>query len=226
MKGILTTVIGPFYRYIRSIITTMQVEANPFSKRRKRPVFSKYAVYTRDVLKGKNFEIGEYTYGTPTVFTYFSDRKLRIGKFCAIGGKVTIHLAKTRRTDLVATYPFDSFPDDWQQAGYLKTVDLLPTSEENVVIGNDVWIGYGATIMPGVKIGHGAIIGAKAVVTNDVEPYSIVAGNPARLIKKRLDEETINRLLQIRWWDWPIEKINDNLRFLCSNNYKELFELD
>lgn len=86
-----------------------------------------------------------------------------------------------------------------------------------MIIGNDVWIGYRATILSGVKIGDGAVVGAMAVVTKDVEPYCIVAGNPARTIGKRFDDDTIRKLLEIKWWDWPIEKINANLEVICSN---------
>jgi len=94
-----------------------------------------------------------------------------------------------------------------------------------MVIGNDVWIGLDATIMPGVTIGDGAIIGAKSVVTHDVEPYTVVAGNPARVVKKRFDDETMKRLLKIQWWNWPIQTIEDHLDAITGNDITTLERL-
>jgi virginiamycin A acetyltransferase len=94
-------------------------------------------------------------------------------------------------------------------------------SKGDTVIGNDVWIGNSATIMQGIKIGHGAIIGTNALVTKDVEPYSIVGGNPAKLIRKRFDDETIDFLLLLAWWDWPVEKITKNLAAITSGDIKQ-----
>jgi virginiamycin A acetyltransferase len=125
----------------------------------------------------------------------------------------------------MTSYPFPAIPDEWGQAEHLKIEASITAKKPDVVIGNDVWIGYGATILSGVEIGDGAIIGAMAVVAKNVEPYSIVAGNPARLIRKRFDEETIRKLLEIRWWDWPAEKINKNLDVICSDNVSEMIRL-
>lgn len=229
IRSLLAIAISPFYLNLKNFATMVSVEFNPFSPKRKRPVISRYAKYTRDVLKGEVFEIGEYTYGTPTVFAYSfiaGQGKLKIGKFCSIAGEVRIHLGGSHRTDLVTTYPFRAFPDDWPQAEYLRPEDVDAVSKGDVIIGNDVWIGYGATILSGVKIGDGAVIAAGAVVVSDVEPYSIVAGNPAKLIKKRFDEKTISQLLQIKWWDWPVEKIRNNVNVICSNNVSKIFDLD
>jgi acetyltransferase-like isoleucine patch superfamily enzyme len=227
-RSLLAIVVSPFYQNTRYFITIASVELNPFSERRKRPAISKYIRYTRDVIKGEDFEIGEYTYGIPIVFTYSfiaGQGKLKIGKFCSIAGDVRIHLGGNHRTDLVTTYPFRAFPDDWPQAKYLRPTDVDAISKGDVIIGNDVWIGSGATILSGVKIGDGAVIAAEAVVTSDVEPYSIVAGNPAKFIKKRFDEETISRLLKIKWWDWPVEKIRNNVNVICSDNVSKMFDL-
>ena len=98
----------------------------------------------------------------------------------------------------------------------------MPDNKGDTVVGNDVWIGYGATIMPGVKIGNGAIIATKSVVTKDVEPYSIVGGNPAKEIRKRFSKEDIEILQQIEWWNWSIEKITENTQNLTSNNIEAL----
>ena len=196
------------------------VVVNPFSAKRKRPPISRYAIYTRDIHKGKYLEIGEYTYGTPRVILYpQQQRKLKIGRFCSIAGGVIIFVGGNHRYDLVSTYPFQAFPDEWPEAKNLK----IPKADKllligDVVIGNDVWIGEKVIIMPGVRIGDGAIIGAGAVVASDVEPYSMVAGNPARLIKKRFDEETIQRLLEIKWWNWPPEKIRQCLELIGASH--------
>lgn len=190
-------------------------------------MISRNIKYTKDVLKGENYEIGEYTYGIPTVFAGFlhPEVNLKIGKFCSIAQGVTIYLGGNHRTNLVTVYPFGAFPDDWPRAKQLKYEDVGPVSRGDVVIGNDVWIGHRASILSGVTIGDGAVIGAESVVASDVEPYSIVAGNPAHLIRKRFNEETIRKLIQIRWWDWPIEKIEANLNVLCSNNLSEMLRL-
>ena len=97
-----------------------------------------------------------------------------------------------------------------------------PKSNGDVIIGNDVWIGHESTIMSGVKIGDGAVIAANSVVVKDVEPYTIVGGNPAKVIKKRFSDDIINNLLELKWWDWSNEKINENLNILCSNNFDKL----
>ncbi len=117
----------------------------------------------------------------------------------------------------VSTYPPNSTQGE-------KTIKGHPTSKGDIIIGNDVWIGYGATILSGVKIGDGAIIGARAVVTKNVEPYSIVVGNPAKEKRKRFNKKTIKKLLKIKWWNWPIEKIQKNEKTIWSPNIKQLFE--
>lgn len=113
-------------------------------------------------------------------------------------------------TEATSAYPFAIFGGAWQDAMQGKS---YPTKGDTV-IGNDVWIGHGATLMPGVKIGDGAIIATKAVVTKDVEPYTIVGGNPAKEIKKRFSEDIISKLLELQWWDWDIEKITLNVHKL------------
>lgn len=100
-----------------------------------------------------------------------------------------------------------------------------PKSNGDVIIGNDVWIGYGATLMSGVKVGDGAVIAANSVVTKNVEPYTIVGGNPAKVIRKRFEKEVIEKLLKIQWWNWDDSKINKNLKFLCSDNLNEIDDL-
>jgi len=188
-----------------------------------RPPIARLVKFTRECLKGPDFEIGAHTYGTPTVLPHPGRRPItvRIGKFCSIAEGVVIHRGANHRIDFVTTYPFWSFPDVWPWARSLSRPDLGPSSKGDVVIGNDVWIGTEATILSGVTVGDGAAIAARAVVTRDVEPYAIVAGNPARLIRKRFDDTTIARLLEIRWWDWPMEEIDQNLDLICSSDMEE-----
>jgi len=222
-------VISPFYRtvvnYLGNTLRMIQIEFSPKKKNSTKLRYATKPKYTKDILKDS--QIGEYTYGLPTVCLGlpFFNGKLRIGKFCSIAGGVTIHPYVGRRTDFVTTYPFATIPDEWPYAKHLRVENSITAKKPDVVIGNDVWIGYGATILSGVEIGDGAIIGAMSVVSKDVEPYAVVAGNPARLIRRRFDEETIRKLLEIRWWDWTEEKINKNLDVICSDNVSEIIRL-
>jgi len=184
---------------------------------------TKPGYFTSCSLTRENFEIGDFTYGIPKIFFPESkNARLKIGKFCSISDEVIIFLGGNHRTDWVTTYPFMSFPDEWPEA---KDIPGHPASKGDVIIGNDVWFGYGAMIMSGVTIGDGAVIGAGAVVTKDVEPYSIVAGNPAQLIRKRFDKETIRQLLEIKWWDWPIAKIKANIEVILSTDIPKILQL-
>jgi virginiamycin A acetyltransferase len=115
----------------------------------------------------------------------------------------------------VTTYPFNIMGDGWEKA--TTSFEDLPFKGDTVV-GNDVWIGQNVTVMPGVHIGDRAIIAVNSVVTKDIPPYHIVGGNPSRIIKKRFEDELINYLLEIKWWDWSAEKIFSNLEILCSSN--------
>ncbi|MBU1670595.1 MAG: CatB-related O-acetyltransferase [Actinobacteria bacterium] len=163
------------------------------------------------------YEVGEYTYGAPRVV--FPQAKLRIGRYCSIGWNVTIFLGGNHRLDRIALYPFSSGDRRWPEA---EGLGYPLTTNGDVTIGSDVWIGSDVIIMSGVTIGDGSVIGAGSVVTSDVEPYAIVAGNPARTIRKRFDERQIARLLEIRWWDWPEEKVRRNVRLLCSGDVDAL----
>ncbi|WP_026195471.1 CatB-related O-acetyltransferase [Mariprofundus ferrooxydans] len=164
------------------------------------------------------YNIGEYSFGCPEVLEWGDQEgMLTIGKFCSIAKDVKILLGGEHRYDWFSTYSFPDFMDDLPD----YPVDHR-RSKGGIVIGNDVWIGYGATILSGVTIGNGAVVGAKAVIAKDIPPYSIVVGNPARVIKRRFDDDTIKQLNQLAWWDWPIEKIKRNAGAIMSNNLGDL----
>jgi len=150
----------------------------------------------------KKYDIGRFTYGAPRILDYSSEKTLKIGKYCSIAESVKIFLGGEHRIDTISTYPFKERMNLGLDNAF---------SRGDVKIGNDVWIGYGATILSGVTIGDGSVIGAYAVVAKDVEPYSIVVGNPAKVIKKRFDEKTISKLLKMKWWDWNEKKIKENI---------------
>lgn len=185
-------------------------------------VKTKKLPYTKDLLKDQwgVAGIGDYTYGCPKVMYWGENAELTIGKFCSIAEDVVIFLGGNHRMDWISTYPFP-VSEDW-----CRDLDLQghPASRGNIIIGNDVWIAHGATILSGLTIGDGAVIGARAVVTKDVDPYMIVAGNPAKNVRRRFDEDTVRQLLALKWWDWPYEKIRKYLPLLCSSNIEDLFK--
>jgi len=158
------------------------------------------------------FSIGKGTYGYPEIVSWNSDRKLTIGAYCSIAPGVKIFLGGDHRIDWTTTYPFSEL---WPSA---KHFTGHPISKGDVVIGNDVWLGYEALILSGVKIGDGAVIGARAVVARDVPPYAIVAGNPSRIIRMRFDEDTIRRLLAVQWWSWSNETVDQIMPLLLNSD--------
>ncbi|VXB60799.1 CatB-related O-acetyltransferase [Maribacter litoralis] len=186
--------------------------------------------FLKNIIKNPNIVVGDYTYyddfedvanfekNVKYHFDFVGDQ-LIIGKFCMIASGVTFimnganHLSKS-----ISTYPFAIFGKDWQHAMDGKT---YPT-KGNTVIGNDVWIGFNATIMPGINIGDGAIIASNATVTKDVPPYAVVGGNPAKVIRKRFSDEGITKLLELKWWNWPIEKITANVHHLTGEHLDRL----
>lgn len=187
----------------------------------------KTSCFIKNVITAPNIIVGDYTYYddalAPTefeknnvLFNYpeFGD-KLIIGKFCSIAsGTKFIMGSANHRLGSVTTYPFNVFGGSWQE-NTPDHMSQLPFKGD-IVIGNDVWIGRESIIMPGVKIGDGAIIAAYSVVTKDVEPYSVVGGNPARFIKKRFNDELIELLLEFKWWDLSPEKLVTVLPLLCD----------
>jgi len=163
---------------------------------------------------------GVYTYGTQNIIlkTFGESAILKIGKFCSIARNVTVYLGGDHRTDWITTFPF----------GHIHEKDFPyhgkghPKTNGNVVIENDVWIGENVVIMSGVKISSGAVIANNSHVVKDVPPYSIYGGNPAKLIRKRFNDFTIDKLLEFAWWDKPNEEINKIIPLLCSDNIVEL----
>lgn len=157
---------------------------------------------------------GSYSYGRPDVVFQYSDAKLVVGKFCSLSNP-KIFLGGEHRHDWVTTYPFGHINQH-----VFNTFDGvghgLPKGD--VIIGNDVWIGAYVTIMSGIKIGDGAVIAANSHVVKNVEPYSVVGGNPAKHIRYRFSQEQIESLLKIRWWDWSTEKINENIPLMCDTD--------
>ncbi len=189
--------------------------------------------FLKNIVTNPNIIVGDYTYyddfenvqnfekNVKYLFDFSGD-KLRIGKFCMIASDVTFIMnGANHLTEAVSTYPFAIFGNGWEQAMDGKTYP----HKGDTVIGNDVWLGHKAVIMPGVTIGDGAIIGSFSVVTKDVEPYTIVGGNPAKPIRRRFSEEQIEKLLKIRWWDWEIDKITRHVQWLTANDVEALYQL-
>jgi virginiamycin A acetyltransferase len=188
----------------------------------------KRTVYLKNIIKNPQIIVGDFTYyddpediynfekNVLYIFEFIGD-KLIIGKFCQIATAVRFIMNGANHSiNTFSTYPFKIFGKSWSHA-------LLDTSNKgDTVIGNDVWIGNNATIMPGIKIGDGAIIGANSLVTKDVKPYTIVGGNPAKQIRKRFNDSTIKFLLELKWWDWDIQKITNNLDFIASGDILKL----
>lgn len=189
--------------------------------------------FVKNVVHAPNIEIGDYTYydddTDPTgfernnvLFNYpeFGDR-LIIGKFCALAQGTTFILGPANhRTGSASTYPFNVFGGAWTEATP-DHMSQLPHKGDTVV-GNDVWLGRECVVMPGVKIGDGAIVAAYSVVTRDVAPYTVAGGNPARFIKNRFDEELTGLLLRLKWWDLPPEELVAWLPILCDENLENL----
>lgn len=194
----------------------------------------KQTVYLKNVITDPSITVGDYTMYNDFVnepvgfernnvlYHYPINRdRLIIGKFCSIacGAKFLFNSANHTLSSL-STYPFPLFFEEWGLEK--RNVAASWDNKGDIVIGNDVWIGYEAVIMAGVTIGDGAIIGARAVVTKDVPPYMVAGGIPAKPIKKRYPEETIAALSELKWWDWPEERIAQNLHAIQAGKLNEL----
>lgn len=179
--------------------------------------------FTKDIFKDKKHKIGEFTYGNPTVLFENDDANLHIGKFCSIADGVTIFLGGNHRTDWISTYPFNEITNYFKEGENIKG---HPTTKGDVTIKNDVWIGNGVIIMSGVTIGNGAVIASGSLVSKDVGDYEVWGGNPSKLLKKRFDDQTIEGLLKMKWWDLEISEIKKIIPILCSNNFELLKNID
>lgn len=191
-------------------------------------------IYLKNVITDPNIFVGDYTvyndfindprdFQKNNVLYHYpiNNDKLIIGKFCSIAcGAKFIFTSANHTLSSLSTYTFPLFFEEWE----LEKKDITDSwdNKGDIVIGNDVWIGFEAVIMPGVKIGDGAIIGTRAVVTKDVPPYTVVGGVPARPIKKRFPDEVISALLEIKWWDWEKERIKENIDAIKSGRIENL----
>ncbi len=190
--------------YLKSVVTDPNITVGDFT------------MYNDFVNDPREFEKNNVLYHYP-----INHDKLKIGKFCSIacGAKFLFNSANHTVKSL-STYPFPIFFEEWGLD--VKDITSAWDNKGDIVIGNDVWIGYEAVIMSGVTIGDGAIIGTRALVTNDVPPYTIVGGVPAKQIRKRFPEEIISELLKLKWWDWTFKKISQNMEFIKNGDLKYL----
>ncbi len=185
--------------------------------------------FLRPFVTRPNIEVGDYTYyddprgpehfesNVLYHFDFIGDR-LVIGRYCSIAAEVKFIMnGGNHPTDWMTTYPFPIFGSGWEAAMPAQ----WPTKGDTTV-GHDVWIGYGAVIMPGITIGNGAIIAAATVVTRDVPPYAIVGGNPGTVLRHRFDELTIRRFQQLEWWNWDVTKVSRNVKALCGADFAAL----
>ncbi|GGG55266.1 CatB-related O-acetyltransferase [Hymenobacter glacieicola] len=183
-------------------------------------------VFLKNYITRPTIIVGDYTYYDDLEdpsnfernvlyhFDFMGDRLL-IGKFCALASGVKFIMnGGNHETAPISTFPFAIFGGGWEQLMAGQDIRDKYPSKGDTVVGHDVWIGHEATIMPGVRIGNGAVVATKAVVTRNVPDYAIVAGNPAQLVRYRFDEDTIARLNRLAWWDWPAEKITRHLALL------------
>lgn len=203
--------------------STMDINYDAICKRTDAHLTKKWGegFWQRQTIEQKqNVSYGKYSYVDGSLDVTFMDdgANLSIGKFCSIASGCKIILGGNHRGDWLSTFPFPAyFPDSPKIEGYR-------VSKGDVTIGDDVWIGAGVTILSGVTIGSGTIIGAGSVVAKDVEPYSVVVGNPAEYKHSRFDCETMDRLMELKWWDWSDEVIREAIPFLMSDGVEGLFE--
>lgn len=192
--------------YLKSVITKPAIEVGDFT------------IYNDFVNDPRGFDKNNVLYHYP-----INHDRLIIGKFCSIacGAKFIFNCANHTLKSL-STYTFPLFFEEWD----LPKTEIATAwdNKGDIIIGNDVWIGYDAVIMAGVRIGDGAIIGTRAVVTKDVEPYSIVGGVPAKEIRKRFAPDVVAKLLELEWWNWPIEKIKNHIAAIQGGDIEELLK--
>lgn len=187
-------------------------------------------VLLKPLVKSPLIEVGEFSYyddpddatafETRNVLYHYGPEKLRIGKFCAFGTGVRFIMnGANHRMDGPSTFPFPIMGGSWSE--HFDLISGLP-GRGDTVVGHDVWFGYGVMVMPGVRIGHGAVIASGSVVVDDVPDYGVVGGNPAKLIRTRYSEDEVARLLAVGWWDWPAEHLTEHVRTVMSGTIDEL----
>lgn len=191
-------------------------------------------VYLSNVITDPNIEIGNYTmyndfvhdprdFQKNNVLYHYpvNNDRLVVGKFCSIAcGAKFIFTSANHSLKSLSTYPFPIFFEEWGLDA--KNITDAWDRKGDIIVGNDVWIGYEAVVLSGVTIGDGAVVGARAVVTKDVPPYTIVCGVPAKPVRRRFDDKTVARLLELKWWDWPEERIRANLEIIQSGQIDKL----
>jgi virginiamycin A acetyltransferase len=195
------------------------------------PLADPRVVFLRPLIKAPNIVVGDYTYYDDpddpegfernNVLYSYGPERLVIGRFCALAAGVRFIMAGANHPMVGAsTFPFTIFGGEWTD----KTLDVLQSlpSRGDTIVGNDVWMGYHALVMPGVTIGDGAIVATGSVVSGDVPPYTIVAGNPAQAVRQRYDDEGIALLLDAAWWDWPIAHITRHVRTIMTGTPEEV----
>ncbi len=212
----------------------MTIPENTINKKIYPRTNDRETIYLNSVITNPNITVGDYTiyndfvsnpieFENNNVLYHYpiNHDHLIIGKFCSVAcGAKFIFTSANHTLKSLSSYTFPLFYEEW---GLDKgNVASAWDNKGDIVIGNDVWIGYEAIVLSGVHIGDGAIIGARAVVTKDIPPYTIVGGVPAKEIRKRFDEAAISRLLQVRWWDWSFEKIQESIPYITSGNIEEL----
>lgn len=190
-------------------------------------------VLLKPLVRSPNIEVGDFTYydhperatefESDAVLYAFGPERLVIGRYCAIAAGVRFLMGGANHADLgPSTFPFGIFGGAWAD-----TMDLVTSapSRGDTVVGSDVWLGYEALVLPGVAIGHGAIVAAASVVSADVPPYAIVAGNPARVVRRRYDDADVERLVAAAWWDWPVEAVTAHVREIMAGSPARLEEI-
>lgn len=170
-------------------------------------------------LEDPRVSIGRFTYGNPSIKVWAADERVQIGSFCSIAENVTIFGGGEHRLDWVTTFPMRiAFGHE------RANIDGHPATKGTTRIGSDVWLGYGATVLSGVEIGHGAVIGAHALVSRDVPPYGVVVGNPGRMVRIRHRPDEVQALLRLSWWDWPLALIEEYVPLLCGGEITQFID--
>ena len=224
----LVFICSKFYQEIEKILLACGVDSNGIMSEKgicrylsKTDIMRYYAEYhdfPKSVWDSDCVQMGEFSYCNAEIRSFGDGTKLIVGRFCSIAWGSTIVLGGDHRTDWCSTYPFNEIIEEFSY------IEGHPKSKGDIVIGNDVWIASQCKILSGVHIGNGSVIAANTVVAKDVEPYTIVGGNPANVIRKRFDDRTIRKLEEIQWWNWEYEHIYDAIPILQSNQLDQLFK--